>query len=149
MKKILSLLIAVCMVCLCTVSLAEMMTAGAEPVQLDGLSLALDQGVSYKLASKVRNQVYFTVYPYSRKGDTATNFNCAWNGTVFSVTPSELKIEMEAIKQEAITGMEAQGIRINSSYDIDSNSYKFSAVAKFDSKVGIGEAIVKLAKATS
>lgn len=43
----------------------------------------------------------------------------------------------------------SEGIRINSAYDIDTNSFKFSAVAKFDSKVGIGESIVKLIKATS
>lgn len=42
-----------------------------------------------------------------------------------------------------------ENIRVNSGYDIDTNSYKYSGVALFDCKPAIGEAIVKLAKASS
>ena len=117
MKKLISLLLALCLMGLCAAACAEVVQAGAEPLKLEGFTLALDQGVSYKMGVKQANQVYITVYPNSLQGDTATNFNCAWNGGTFSITAEQLKVEMETIKQSAINGLEAQGIRINS-YDM-------------------------------
>lgn len=38
---------------------------------------------------------------------------------------------------------------MKSAYDIDTNSYKYSGIAIFDCAPAIGEAIVKLAKATA
>ena len=43
----------------------------------------------------------------------------------------------------------AENIGVKSAYDIDSNSYKYSGIAIFDCVPAIGEAIVKLAKATA
>lgn len=43
----------------------------------------------------------------------------------------------------------AENIGVKSAYDIDTNSYKYSGIAIFDSTPAIGEAIVKLAKATT
>ena len=38
---------------------------------------------------------------------------------------------------------------VKSAYDIDTNSYKYSGIAIFDCAPAIGEAIVKLVKATA
>ena len=43
----------------------------------------------------------------------------------------------------------AENIGVKSAYDIDTNSYKYSGIAIFDCIPAIGEAIVKLAKATA
>ena len=43
----------------------------------------------------------------------------------------------------------AENIGVKSAYDIDTNSYKYSGIAIFDCTPAIGEAIVKLAKASS
>ena len=43
----------------------------------------------------------------------------------------------------------AENIGVKSAYDIDTNSYKYSGIAIFDSTPAIGEAIVKLVKATT
>ena len=43
----------------------------------------------------------------------------------------------------------AENIGVKSAYDIDTNSYKYSGIAIFDCAPAIGEAIVKLAKATA
>ena len=40
-------------------------------------------------------------------------------------------------------------INVRTAYDIDTNSYKFSGVAMFDCIPAIGEAFVKLVKATA
>lgn len=42
----------------------------------------------------------------------------------------------------------AESINVKSAYDIDTNSYKYSGIGIFDSKVALGEAFVKLAKAS-
>ena len=42
----------------------------------------------------------------------------------------------------------AENIGVKSAYDIDTNSYKYSGIAIFDCAPAIGEAIVKLVKAT-
>lgn len=42
----------------------------------------------------------------------------------------------------------AENITVRSAYDINTNSYKYSGIAIFDSKVALGEAFVKLAKGT-
>ena len=43
----------------------------------------------------------------------------------------------------------AESINVKNAYDIDTNSYKYSGIAIFDCTPAIGEAFVKLAKATS
>lgn len=43
----------------------------------------------------------------------------------------------------------AEDITVKNDFDIDTNSYKYLGVALFDGKAGLGEAFVKLAKATS
>ena len=43
----------------------------------------------------------------------------------------------------------AENISVKSAYDIDTNSYKYSGIAIFDCAPAIGEAIVKLVKATA
>ena len=43
----------------------------------------------------------------------------------------------------------AENIGVKSAYDIDTNSYKYSGIAIFDCAPAIGEAIVKLVKATT
>ena len=43
----------------------------------------------------------------------------------------------------------AENIGVKSAYDIDTNSYKYSGIAIFDCAPAIGEAIVKLVKATA
>ena len=42
----------------------------------------------------------------------------------------------------------AESINVKNAYDIDTNSYKYSGIAIFDCQPAIGEAFVKLAKAT-
>lgn len=43
----------------------------------------------------------------------------------------------------------AENVNVKSAYDINTNSYKYSGVAIFDCAPAIGEAVVKLAKATA
>ena len=42
----------------------------------------------------------------------------------------------------------AESINVKNAYDIDTNSYKYSGIAIFDCTPAIGEAFVKLVKAT-
>ena len=43
----------------------------------------------------------------------------------------------------------AENIGVKNAYDIDTNSYKYSGIAIFDCVPAIGEAFVKLAKASA
>ena len=47
-----------------------------------------------------------------------------------------------------VVGNLAEQINVKSAYDINTNSYKYSGIAIFDCKPALGEAIVKLAKAS-
>ena len=48
-----------------------------------------------------------------------------------------------------MVGNLAQNVTVKSGFDIDTNSYKYLGVALFDCKVAVGEAFVKLVKATA
>lgn len=50
---------------------------------------------------------------------------------------------------QKVIGNLSESITVRSAYDIDTNSYKYSGVAVFDCAPAIGEAVVKLAKATA
>ena len=75
MKKIFSLFMALCLVCVSAAALAEATAADGSPVKLDGFTLNLEAGAYYQLGAKEAEQVYVTVYPYVAGGDQSTNFN--------------------------------------------------------------------------
>lgn len=50
---------------------------------------------------------------------------------------------------QKVIGNLSENITVRSAYDIDTNSYKYSGVAVFDCAPAIGEAVVKLVKATA
>ena len=100
MKKILALLMALCLVCLCGAALAEVKTADGSPLVLDGFTLNVDSGAAYQLNEKAAEQVYVTVYPYLSSGDQATNFNVVWTGTTGSITVEDVRAEVPGLKEE-------------------------------------------------
>jgi HK97 family phage major capsid protein len=51
--------------------------------------------------------------------------------------------------KKAIVGNLAESVNVQSAFDIKTNSFDYLGSAIFDSKVAIGEAVVKLVKATS
>jgi hypothetical protein len=114
MKKIIALLMALCLVCLCGAALAEVKTADGNPLVLDGFTLNVDAGAAYQLNDKAAEQVYVTVYPYLSSGDQATNFNAVWTGTTGSITVEEVRAEVPGLKEEMAKGFESYGFTLDS-----------------------------------
>ena len=114
MKKILALLMALCLVCLCGAALAEVKTADGSPLVLDGFTLNVDSGAAYQLNEKAAEQLYVTVYPYLSSGDQATNFNVVWTGTTGSITVEDVRAEVPGLKEEMKKGFESYGFTLDS-----------------------------------
>ena len=112
MKKMLSLLTALCLVCLCASAFADV--TASSPLTLDGFTLNLDAGIKYDLGTKTAQQVYITVYPYSAAGDTATNFNFVWAGTTQTITAADVKAELPGLRQQMIDGLQGYGYTVDS-----------------------------------
>lgn len=118
MKKIFALLLALCLLCAGVSALAETVTE-EKALELDGFSLILEPGEYYAVADeKVASQIYVQVAPYYGDGDSSTNYNIVWAGDVFEITVEELTAEAPSIEANMRSGLEAQGITVDS-IDID------------------------------
>ncbi|MCR5566060.1 MAG: hypothetical protein K6F61_04350 [Clostridiales bacterium] len=122
MKKIIALLTALCLVLCCVSALGEALRAGGDPVEFDGFTLNLEEGVIYQQAQKLPSQVYVTVYPYYTSGDQATNINCTWIATSEKLLPETVKADLEASRSSIEKGFADAG------YSLD--SYEFTDPAE-------------------
>ena len=133
MKKILALVAALCLICLCGATLADAQVSDGSPLVLDGFTLKIDQGAAYDVGTKADQQVYVTVYPYLASGDQATNFNAVWMGGPETITVEMVKAQMADLKEQMAKGFEDYG------FTVDGIEYGDPT----DSTLG-GEACVKL-----
>lgn len=114
MKKVFSLFMALCLVCVSAAALAEATAADGSPVKLDGFTLNLEAGAYYQLGAKEAEQVYVTVYPYVAGGDQSTNFNAVWVGGAGTVTVEDVRAQVPDLKNQMKAGFEQYGYTLNS-----------------------------------
>ena len=114
MKKILALLMALCLICVSAAAMAEAVQADGSPVKLDGFTLNLESGAYYQLGTKATEQVYVTVYPFVSGGDMSTNFNAVWGGGAGTISVDDIRAEVPTLKEQMIAGFEAYGYTLNS-----------------------------------
>jgi HK97 family phage major capsid protein len=93
--------------------------------------MPLQDNAKHALVSKEGNTYY--VYGYPVIFDERVTYHEAYLGNY----------------KKAIIGNLAENVSVNSAFDIKTNSFDFLGCAIFDSKVGIGEAVVKLVKAVA
>lgn len=93
--------------------------------------MPLQDSAKHNLVTREGNTYY--IYGYPVLFDERVTFHEAFLGNI----------------KKAIVGNLAQNVSIKSAFDIKTNSYDYLGSAMFDSKVAIGEAIVKLVKATA
>lgn len=140
MKKILSLIMALCLICLCGAALADAKVSDGDPLVLDGFTLNLDKGISYEVGTKADQQVYVTVYPYYASGDLATNFNAVWMGGPETITVEAVKEQLDGLKEEMAKGFEQYGFTVGGiEYSEPAEStLGGEACVKLDSKMTLG-----------
>jgi len=114
MKKILALLMALCLICVSAATLAEATAADGSPVKLDGFTLNLEAGAYYQMGTKTVEQVYISVYPYVAGGDTSTNFNFVWAGGTGTITVDDIRAQVPGLKEQMKAGFEQYGYTLNS-----------------------------------
>ena len=122
MKKIIALLTALCLVFCCVSALGEALRAGGDPVEFDGFTLNLEEGVIYQLDQKLPGKIYITVLPYYTSGDQATNVNATWTATRQKVTAEMVREDLEASRDDVAKGFADAG------YSLD--SYEFTDPAE-------------------
>ena len=114
MKKILALLMALCLISVSAAALAEPTAADGSPVKLDGLTLNLEAGAYYQLGTKTVEQIYISVFPYVAGGDASTNFNVVWAGGTGTVTVNDIRAQVPDLKEQMKAGFESYGYTVNS-----------------------------------
>ena len=110
MKKLLVLLLTLCMICILPAAMAE--TADGSPLVLDGLTLNVAAGTVYELNERVDGEVYVTLYPYASSNDTASNINVIWNGEPLDISAEDLKTLQNSMEDEIAPQFEAAGLQL-------------------------------------
>ena len=111
MKKLLSLALALCLLC-AGAALAEAVTEKTT-LQLDGFTLTLLPGEVYQRADEiVVNQPYLTAFPFAGENDLATNYVIHTTGEKTEYTAEQMKSILSGIEEGLRSGMEAQGIQV-------------------------------------
>ena len=111
MKKLLSLALALCLLC-AGAALAEAVTEKTT-LQLDGFTLTLLPGEVYQRAEEVVvNQPYLTAFPFAAENDLATNYVIHTTGEKTEYTAEQMKSILSGIEEGLRSGMEAQGIQV-------------------------------------
>jgi hypothetical protein len=113
MKKIIALLMALCLICVSAAALAEATATDGSPVKLDGFTMNLEAGAYYQLNDKKTEQVYVTVYPYVAGGDQSTNFNAVWAGATGTITVEEVRAQVPDLKEQMKAGFEQYGYTLD------------------------------------
>ena len=106
MKKLFSLLLALCLLCVSAAALAE-------TVELDGLTFELNNG-EYFVKGEKTDQVYLQIYPFFSKGDGSTNITVSYVEGASSYTADQFKDAAGQIEEVLKSGLEAQGIQVDS-----------------------------------
>lgn len=114
MKKIIALFTALCLVFCCISALGETLRAGGDPVEFDGFTLNLEEGVIYQLDQKLPGKIYITVLPYYAYGDKATNVNATWTATSQKVTAEMVREDLEASRDDVAKGFADAGYSLDS-----------------------------------
>ena len=92
MKKLLALILILCLLCTASAGLAEVVQADGSSQAFDGFALNLDAGVFYIRNEKQVNQPYIQVFPYyAVNGDDTANFNFVWIGTTATLTVDDVR----------------------------------------------------------
>ena len=114
MKKLLSLMIALCLLCVST-AFAVRRTATGEPLVTDDFTLALDAGMPYELYTKRNGQALLVVYPYDdEQRSEITEFCFYWWGGPFTISADRLNNDMETAKKEAYEMYDGTNISVDS-----------------------------------
>ena len=115
MKKLVALLLALCLLCVSAAALAETAeaTTQAQKLELDGFTLDLVSGEYYLTYEKVAHQLYVVVYPFYAQGDMAHNYNFVWAGDTFEMTVEGVEANLASMEQNIKSGLEAQGITMD------------------------------------
>lgn len=113
MKKLFSLVLALCLLCVCAASFAETTVEKNVRLELDGFTLNLNDGEYYQLNEKIANQAYIVVFPFYGQDDTSTNYNFVWMGGVYELTLEETKATLADSEEGIKSGLEAQGINVS------------------------------------
>lgn len=113
MKKMISLILSLCMLCT-GAALAEAVTT-TEPItlELEGFTLTLGAGEMYQQTEKVLNQPYLAVYPFASEGDAATNYIIHWSGTASDAKAEEMKALFSGMEDGLRAQLESQGFTLN------------------------------------
>ena len=117
MKKIIALLLTLCMALCCVSALAEALQADGSPVDFDGFILNLEEGVVYQKAEKQSGQICAIVFPFYASGDLATNINAIWVDSYGDLTPEAVKADLEESRPTVEKGITDAG------YTLDSYEY--------------------------
>ena len=113
MKKIVALLLVLCLVCVSAAALAEAVTE-AKTVDLGSFSLSLEAGEYYAVGEKAMNQVHVLVYPYFADGDQSSNYNFIWAGDAFEVTPETVQSQVAEIEETLRAQLTEAGVTVDS-----------------------------------
>lgn len=98
MRKIVALLLALCLLCAAGTAAAE---TAARAITLDfgEFSLALNGGEYYQRGDKAANQPVVVVYPYFSVGDPSSNYSFIWSGEPFEATADSVTAQVPDIEQ--------------------------------------------------
>ena len=94
MKRLLALIFALCVFCVCAAS-AETVTSDGTMVVLDDFTLLMQPGMVYAQSEKAVNAILIQFQPYAGSGDTASNMNFVWAGGSFNVSVESENAERE------------------------------------------------------
>lgn len=114
MKKIFALLLALCLAISVSAAFADVLVSEGTPIAFDGFSLNLSKDTAYEAGEKVKDQVYFIVYPYYMStGDSSTNFNAVWAGETEEITVRQLQNQLPSIRKEIEEGFKEYNITLD------------------------------------
>lgn len=133
-----------------TVAKAAALTAANVQTLIGLLPAAYDKNAKFLMSKKTLFTDFMPLQDNS-KNKLVTN-----EGNQYFVYGYPVMIDDSVTAHEAylgdfkkMVGNLSEAINITSAFDINTNSYKYLGCAMFDSKVGVGEAFVKLVKATA
>ncbi len=112
MKKILALLLTLCLLCAASASLAE--TAEATKLELDGFTLELSSGEFYQTYEKSANSPTAIIYPFYSNGDQSTNYNFVWAGGPFDLSLDQVKDQLATTEENMRSALTSSGIEVTS-----------------------------------
>ena len=129
MKKLLSLALFLCVLCLSfAYADSSPVVSDGSPLEFDDFTLTPEPGMIYVLGENTPGKTIVTVYPLAASGDTATNLNFVYHGAPFDESVDYVDAHKEQIKDGVIKTAEAYG------YSVTSLDYGDCVVSQFGEK---------------